>query len=145
MKKFKPFDKVLVRHRSDDYWVPTFYKFNDGIAYHFVLDETFSITDSYIIPYEGNEHLAGTIGEPEEKITLAVGELILMSDNVNVLSEGRGTVLYYKEIVGKTIISMNRQGYTYCIPISKYNPNNLEETRKWILTVKDGKLVKVNK
>lgn len=143
MKKFKPFDKVLVRVDEGFRWYPDFYNHSEK-KLHYLMRSS-PKEDKNIIPYEGNEHLIGTTDEPEEEITLAVGELILMSDSIVGIREGLGVVLNYKGIYRENIVATNERGYLHCIPMSKYNPNNLEETRKWILVVQNGKLVKVNK
>lgn len=61
---FDPFKRVLVRDRKDDFWVDTY------CFYHYE-DDTFYIIGGgnikYVIPYEGNEHLAGTRKDPEKK------------------------------------------------------------------------------
>ena len=61
---FKPFDKVLVRVNLDGVWKPRLYsnKCTDGSYAHYCQDGR-----SYgeILPYEGNEHLAGTTDNPK--------------------------------------------------------------------------------
>lgn len=97
-----------------------------------------------VLPYIGNKHLVGTTDEPEE-IVLKEGELVLLSDTALALKEGIGTISGYEEIVyGKIIAATNGRHYNYCIPMAKYNFNDLEETGKWILCAKNGKFEKVN-
>lgn len=58
---FKPFDKVLVRDGNAYEWQPElFYKFDES-KYHTLGN----VEWSQCIPYEGNEHLMGTIKMPE--------------------------------------------------------------------------------
>lgn len=61
--KFKAFDKVLMRDECDCNWLPTLYAYyNSGGSFNHV-----SISDvayKHCIPYEGNEHLAGTTNSP---------------------------------------------------------------------------------
>ena len=63
--KFEPFDRVLVRDRKDDIWLPQFYShYCKGLEY-----PHFSITGcgyKMCIPYEGNEALLGTTNEPKQ-------------------------------------------------------------------------------
>lgn len=142
MKKFKPFEKILYRYQNM-IWYPSFYQcFHD--KYHFVIGEDEYIEDKDIIPYEGNEHLVGTTDEPEEEITIKYQELILCADFCDNLEHGLGEIKHFRKIEGLVIGTIGDE-YNYCIPMSKYNPNNLEETRKWILKVKNGRFVKVNK
>ena len=61
--QFKPFEKVLVRDSFDDVWRASFFshiKENDG---RYV---TTCVTWKFCIPYEGNEHLLGTINNVED-------------------------------------------------------------------------------
>lgn len=109
------------------------------------MDEDRGIEDNLIIPYEGNETLIMTTNEPEKEITLAKEELIICSTFDYLLKKGKGVVCNYSNITSCAICNTDGASYCYCIPMSKYNPNNLEETSKWIFTVKNGKLVKLNK
>lgn len=144
MKQFKSFDKVLYRSNKYFCWIPSFYQLNTGNK-HFLIDVEESVSDENIIPYEGNEHLAGIAGEPEEEIILEKGELIICSLFDYLLKKGKGSVCNYSHITQSSIHTTECSSFSHCIPMSKYNVNNLEETSKWILTIKNGKLVKVNK
>lgn len=144
MKQFKPFDKVLYRIFSDTCWIPSFYQFQES-GKHFVIDEDIDILDKNILPYKGNEHLVGTTDEPEEEITLKDGQLIVCSNNFDTLKYGKGVITGFVHPYDGALKTNIGIVYKYCIPMSKYNPNNLEETSKWILTVKNNKLVKANK
>lgn len=59
--QFKPFERVLVRDSNREIW-------RCNLFSH-ICNETF-VCDSGMwiqcIPYEGNEHLVGTVGKPEE-------------------------------------------------------------------------------
>lgn len=58
---FKPFDKVLVRDSESDKWRANLFGYIDnGEYYHCVFANWV-----YCIPYEGNEHLLGTIKDVE--------------------------------------------------------------------------------
>lgn len=144
MKTFKPFDKVLYRINKRQSWTPSFYQYGNDVC-NFVLGNITSIKNENILPYKGNEHLVGICDEPEEEIHLAVDELVMVSDSLSGIKAGTGFVYNYSNIINKIIVLTNGIGYAYCIPMSKYDPNNLEKTRKWILKVQNGKLVKVNK
>ena len=59
--EFKPFDKVLVRDNTSDRWLPRLYSWNsheanESYPYEIASGDLYK----YCIPYEGNEHLAGT-------------------------------------------------------------------------------------
>lgn len=61
--QFKPFDKVLVQSNKDPKWRCAFYSHFDSYGmYHHVIGDD----GAYVkcIPFEGNEHLAGTTNNP---------------------------------------------------------------------------------
>ena len=64
----KPYDKVLVRRQNNDQWEPQLFSClnNDTSGYYYkaILVGSFSIKQC--IPYEGNEHLAGTTNDCDE-------------------------------------------------------------------------------
>ena len=63
--EFKPFDKVLVRDNTSDRWLPRLYSWNSHeVNEHYPYEVTSEIFYKYCIPYEGNEHLAGTSEMP---------------------------------------------------------------------------------
>ena len=145
MKQFKPFDKVLYRYGPKGNWIPdiySFYEYED--KEHFVIGNEDAINDEDIISYEGNEYLVGTRNEPEKNIIIEKDELIVCSDSLLELLDGIGSIQRFRGLSEDHLHSRVHY-YTYCIPMSKYNPDNLEETKKWILRVINGKLVKVNK
>lgn len=60
--QFKPFEKVLVRDNRNEAWRAAFFSYiNEYKRY-----VTTSMAWKYCIPYEGNEHLLGTINNVEE-------------------------------------------------------------------------------
>ena len=66
MSDFKPFDRVLVRDSDDAAWVPGFYSHASGridVPYTSILSHSYA----QCIPYEGNEHLAGTTASPSSQ------------------------------------------------------------------------------
>lgn len=62
-RQFKPFDKVLVRQSKDGEWKPRLYSYKFD-TWHFCQDGT---GYALCIPYDGNEHLAGTTVNPNEQ------------------------------------------------------------------------------
>lgn len=61
--ELKPFDKVLVRDFDSEEWIVDIYSYHDAnLAYPFQCLKSFY---HQCIPYEGNECLLGTMGEPE--------------------------------------------------------------------------------
>ena len=68
LSTLKPYDKVLVRRQNNDQWEPQLFSClnNDTSGYYYkdILIGSFSIKQC--IPYEGNEHLAGTTNDCDE-------------------------------------------------------------------------------
>ena len=62
--EFKPFDRVLVRDYDDSVWIPDLYSHRDE-GFTFSHRTICDVGYHHCIPYEGNEHLLGTTGEPE--------------------------------------------------------------------------------
>ena len=66
-KTFKPFQKVLVKVANDDdnlVWVAAIYShYNASNGRHYFTNLQWTDAASYIIPFEGNEHLLGQIAE----------------------------------------------------------------------------------
>lgn len=62
--KFKPFEKVLVRDRENDKWRCAFFSHIEEIDSR-KFYACCSGTWNYIIPFEGNESLVGTISDPD--------------------------------------------------------------------------------
>lgn len=143
-KKFQPYDRVLVRGHNP-IWKPDLYAYwNESIDAHQVIGFG-TVLDGYILPYEGNEYLVGTADEPEEEVKLKEGEWLICSDTPNVKEcswrlrkyiKTTDTGFYVEEAITAT------QVLTYAICFSNFNPNDMEETRKHILCVKNGKIVR---
>lgn len=141
-KTFKPFDKVLVRVRIDSplTWVCTFYSHLDNDGCHVTAGAQI-YDDNDIIPYEGNEHLVGTTDNPDEEVILKAGEFLFVSDSIYYypsywcfIKLGRIGKFEFRDI--------DEEGYVYAIRFSDFNPNDMEETKKHILRVKYGKVVR---
>lgn len=143
-RKFKCKDEVVVRLKeSGSIWFYGVVSHSDDASV--VLSGGFRHPyERYdVLPFNGNEHLVGTTDEPEEEIVLKEGEFILCHDYIELIQDGVGTLSRYVDLTVDNIKS--RAGtFRYCIPMSKYNQNNLEETRKWILKVNGDKLIKVH-
>lgn len=60
--QFKPFDRVLVRDSDLEKWFPRHFAWYDKIEILYFTTSGYGWKQC--IPYEGNEHLAGTTDEP---------------------------------------------------------------------------------
>lgn len=153
-RKFKCKDEVIVRykkpgccwfygvvsHSGDDYIV-----LSGGFRYPYEIYD--------ILPYEGNESLVGTTDSPaSEDVSLKKGELLYCFDFIENLEKRSINLGEFEYIIDTRGLDYNPDGliyvsgcnWVYCIPFSKFNPDDLEATKKEILTVKNGKLVKAN-
>ena len=118
MYEFKPFDKVLMRDSEHEIWEPALFSGKVGDAFK---DTSLSVY-RYCIPYEGNEHLAGTYNAPHTEFQ--DGELVAFSNDKKMWYIG----FFNKKIqVGE----MNYAGYRatnkvhiiqwrYCEPAKKH-------------------------
>ena len=146
-KKFKPFDKVLVKALTDEKWTPDLYSYYDDIKnLHWCIGGGWA-SDDAILPYEGNEHLVGTTDEPDEEVRLEVGEYIMASDFIGGMEEGECSFGRFIGIKDESFIQESYQytgglTYKYAIRFKDFNPDDMEETRKHILCVKNGRIVK---
>lgn len=80
--EFKPFDKVLARNDEDHVWSPELYSHcNKDAEYpHRVVGG--GMFYKYCIPYEGNEHLAGTsINLKPKRWRAIVGDIYYLINN----------------------------------------------------------------
>lgn len=152
-KVFKPYDKVLIRVDSDDVWENDFYAyFIDEINAHVTISyqRGIPIKDEDILPYEGNEYLLGTTDEPEEEVKLEKGEWLMLSSKPSNLPYN-WTLKAFFDIQNSTNSFLATASdnipyrWDYCIKFSKFNPNDMEETKKHILCIKDGKIVRYKK
>lgn len=144
-KQFKPFDKVLVREISP-YWSCDLYShFNSDSETH----ETTAlrnIKDCDILPYEGNEYLLGTTEEPEEEITIENGEYCFGADKDEITKLVNWQLFMFdcRDDSDDTFKERFGRGryFDFAIRFSDFNPNDLDETRKHILCVRNGKIVR---
>ena len=104
-----------------------------------------------ILPYEGNEELVGTtysLDSFDEEVELEKEERIICSDDVKLLMAGVGFLTTFAYVdadsffTGKSMFA--NADYNYAIRFSDFNPNDIEETSRLILCVKNGKIVKYN-
>lgn len=118
MYDFKPFDKVLMRDSEHEIWEPTLFSGKVGDAFK----DTSLIVYKYCIPYEGNEHLAGTYDAPDQEFR--EGELVAFSDDKKVwyigffskkLREGKLRYVGYRASDGSYVSQ-----YQYCEPAKNH-------------------------
>lgn len=142
-KQFAPFDRVLVRDEEGK-WLIDFYSHRNEDWNHVVLSfgPGLPFLEEDILPFEGHEHLLGTTDEPEEEVKLEKGEYGFfvtkpLMGNPQYYSFGR-----FSCTTNDCIINSSGFFYNYFIRFSDFNPNDMEETRKHILCVKNGRIVK---
>lgn len=141
-RKFKPFDKVLARDLYVDggAWIADLYShYSDEFHYCLGVSE---VSDLDILPYEGNEYLLGTTNEPDKEVKLKKGELGFAT---NLISDDamEWDFISFSHISGLcNILNRDCKSYLYFVPFFNFYPNNMEETRKHILCVKNGKIIR---
>lgn len=150
-KTFKPFDKVLVKDLTDGRWTPDLYSYyDDSRNLHWSIGCGW-VPDENILFYEGNENFAGRVEEPDEEVRLEEGEYIIYNiiGNINsslVNEYALGVFLGIDKTSSKGYASIKtyygiRQAHAF-IKFSDFDPSNMEETKKHILCMKDGKIVR---
>lgn len=124
MYDFKPFDKILVRDNDSQLWNIDFFScYNNGTGTLFAAG---GIPWNQAIPYEGNEHLAGTYGAPKLIWEPKPNELVAVSDNavewvMRIFKETiheNGTNRFITKI-GKAN-SPTTISWRYCEPVKKH-------------------------
>ena len=145
-KTFKPFDRVLVKQCDDAVWGCKFYSHWIGDLHEHITTDGIGVADEDILPYEGNEDLVGSTDKPDEVVELEGGEYVFVCDwrcsfaelwllrSFDSCRNG-----HIQANVGDSLL-----GWKYAIRFSDFNPNDMEETRKHILCVKNGKIIKYN-
>lgn len=154
--KFKCKEEVIFRPTWDENVRWTYgivsHTLNDSV----ILSGNIELFKAYydFLPYEGNEHLVGTTDNPfkEVEVMLKKGELVFCFDSMVRFEEYDINLGKFENIIDFSevdydpdgLINISRCNWNYCIPFSKFNPNDMEATKKEILTVRNGKLVKAN-
>lgn len=149
-KKFKCKDEVIVRFKEPGCcWFYGVVSHSDDASV--VLSGGFRHPyERYdILPYEGHENLVGTTtDEPEEEVTIKEGDLVYAFDCINRLQEYNIKLGKFERLCqyldNSGLFYVSGIKWLYCIPFSKFNPDDMEATRKEVLTVRNGKLVKAN-
>lgn len=140
-KQFKPFDRVLVRGNGLTKWEIELYSHFDKERKRHETMCHYCDDDCNILPYEGNEGLLGTTHEPEEEIELKHGEWIVLFDKEEMgyppFFIGQFTGLHKDMFIAN-------EGYEreLVIRFSDFDPNDMEETRKHILCLKNGRIIR---
>lgn len=146
-KTFEPFERIIVkgRYSSPFFWTCELYSHCIGGFMYAVGGRIYEIENYDILPFADNETLVGTSEMPCEDVVLKPMEFIFVLDTLESMDElskivlGRFVCLNGDKI---GIADDMRHYWSYCIPFSKFNQNDMEETRKHILCVKNGKLVR---
>lgn len=143
-KKFEPFERVLVRNPKDKYpeWTCDMYSHISDNGDLICVGNYFEAGEYEILPFAGNETLVGTKYLPEEVVELKDGEMIVAFSSKDALAYMDFSLCSFWEIQDDAIKTNTSSLFKFCIPFSKFNPNDIEETRKHILCVKNGKLVR---
>lgn len=139
-KQFNAFDKVLVKAFNGK-WKCSFYSHWDEDFGKHITTANVSYHDYETLPYEGNEHLVGTRQESEEEIELKEGEWIMCASGI--YNDASEWVLRQFALTRETVFLVVNGGYwSYAVCFKNFNPEDMKETKKHILCVKNGKVVR---
>lgn len=142
-KKYKPFDKVIIKSRIDEYWSCDLYSHLDKDTGMHETINLVGLKDNEILPYEGNEHLVGTTDEPDKEIRFKKGELILVFDTISQLNDLEIKIRPFQAIyAGEDSFCTGKYFYDLCLRFADFSAYDMEETKKHILCVRNGKVVK---
>lgn len=155
IKKFKCKDEVILKLKNHEIatWFYAVYShlFDDGKFQHHVLSNgiMYNIKDYQILPYEGNEHLVGTTDSPDEEVELEEGEWVMFTNRTTDETIDKAfcynlrqycRIDDYNHFISKYFTAEG--AWNFAVKFSDFNPNDMEETKKHILCVKNGKIVK---
>ena len=149
-KKFKPFDRVLVRD-SEGIWQIDFYSYwSEKYGQHVTLSfgEGLKFDDSDILPFKGNECLLGSDQDLEEEIELMEGEWVMVCDKIEDQPDEWRLRYFLWANEDEICIQSVRFAYpdpcpySYAIRFKDFDPSNMEETKKHVLCVKNGKIIR---
>lgn len=122
MQRFEPDQLVLVKYAGNKIWRLRRYSFCDEGCLHETQDGA-TWDDHHIIPYDGNEQLLGTTGQPAPKWEPKPGELVAVSDNkkdwypaifYNADDDEDG-IWYLANVAPSSCV-----GFKYCEPLRKH-------------------------
>lgn len=148
-KKFKSFERVLVRVRMDAplIWVCSFYSHLDNDGCHVTIGGQI-YDDKDILPYEGNESLVGITYSPDDEVEVEEGEWVMVCDDIKDYS-GEWQLRQFMYPQGNEAMIQSLRfaygdvtGYKYFILFSNFRPNDMDETLKHVLCVKNDKIFK---
>lgn len=152
-KKFKCKDKVIYRVENENalwtYGIFSHYiHYEDGTCSAVINGNTLDTVFYQILPYVGNEHLVGTTDEPEPEIRLEEGEWIMVSNIANSIMPEDWNIRCFHSVNSQDQIKIFNNSscefhhWKYAIRFRDFDPSNMDGTRKHILEVKNGKIMK---
>lgn len=137
-----------MRRKNDNEmrWFCSEFSNYDGSYFTLICGNKYHLDCFDILPYKGHEYLVGTLDEPEKWRTLKEGDLIVVFDDIKDVEQGYVSIRKFCGVNGDKVVCNNSKvTWNLCVPYSKFNADNIEETKKYILCGKDGKLVKFTK
>ena len=144
-KTFKPFDRIIVRDCKSIWQIDFYSHWSEEYKQHVTLafGDGLKIDDNDILPFEGNEDLVGKVDEHDEDIMLEEGEWIVCFDYINHCNSAFSFGLAKFTVINSNLFYVSDcNAWKYAIRFSDFNPNDMKETKKHILCVKNGKVVK---
>ena len=146
---YRPFEKVLIRTEERPIWTPDFYGHQDpkDPDMHCLVGGGWRRSRN-IIPYEGNEHLAGKTSLPDEHI-VNIGDLVAAFDLVERLEDldvalGKITGFNKSQSCGESYFEVADVNWVYIIPYEKFDTSKtMEELMEEVLMIdSQGRIIK---
>lgn len=120
MQKFEPFQKILIREEDYGIWICDMYSHEDAIedTHHTLTGGIYQ--DEDILPYEGNEHLLGTMESPTPKWEPNPGELVAVRKEGFahwVVAQFKRKSEYGFVVTNRSDGFLDRNTFDYCEPL----------------------------
>ena len=144
-KKFKTFDRVLVKDTDGKWQIDLYAYWNEAYKIHHTMSYGggLDIRDDEILPFDEYSHLLGTTDSHDEDVRLEDGEWCIFFDIFEIVKEGKhGVFGRFQKINGAWLFDSHNMNWSYAIRFKDFDPSNMEETKKHILCVKNGRIIK---
>lgn len=155
-RKFKCKDEIIYRKKQHLGRDDTKYTWHFGIVafetdtlIELVGGITISSFSNDILPYEGNGYLVGTTDNPNEEVKLEKGDWIMVGNLKDSLMPEDWHPREFNKANTDNIETFNNsicefQRWSCAVKFSDFNPWDMEETKKHIFYVKEGRIIKCN-
>ena len=143
-KKFKPFDKVLVKDGYGVWGCDLYSHWDKNKKSHCTVGFwcCVNISDEEILSFEEYSHLLGTFDSPDKEVRLEEGEYLVCFDCMDYFEAKDFCLSPFNALRESTVRTKDGNNWSLFIRFSDFNPNDMEAMKAKILCVKGGKIVK---